>query len=188
MPLVILTGVEVKPVPPQVVLVIAVICGVGSTVTVTVNVAPVQLPDSGVTVYVAVATALVLLVSNWLMFACAFVCSLPPSIEFSGLRTGVAHVYVVPEGTIPFGPLAGEDVKLLIPHIVVVIAVMAGVGLTVTVNVKVAPVQLPDNGVTVYVAVCVILVGLPSVPLMLAAPLPAAPPVSPPVTDGAAQL
>ena len=34
---------------------------------------------------------------------------------------------------------------------------------------KVAPVQLPDFGVTVYVAVCTELVGLVSVPLMFAA-------------------
>jgi hypothetical protein len=40
-----------------------VIVGFGLTVTVTVKVLPVQLPDTGVTVYVAVADALVTLVS-----------------------------------------------------------------------------------------------------------------------------
>ena len=49
-----LPGVEVNPLPPQVVLVISVTAGVGLTVTVTVKVAPVQLPDNGVTIYVAV--------------------------------------------------------------------------------------------------------------------------------------
>jgi hypothetical protein len=65
-----------------------------------------------------------------------------------------------------------------------VIAVTAGFGFTVTVTVKLAPVHVPDNGVTVYVAVCTELVGLVSVPVMLAAPAPVAPPVSPPVTTG----
>ena len=44
------TGVAVKAVPPQIVLLIAVMAGVGLIVTVTVKVAPIQLPDKGVTV------------------------------------------------------------------------------------------------------------------------------------------
>jgi hypothetical protein len=71
------------------------------------------------------------------------------------------------------------------------VPVIVGRGLTVTVTVKVAPTQLPadpDVGVMVYVAVCRVLVGLVRVPLMFAAPLPAAPPVMPPVTVGTAQV
>jgi hypothetical protein len=41
--------------------------GEGFTVTVVVKVFPVQVPDTGVTVYVAVATPVVELVSAWLM-------------------------------------------------------------------------------------------------------------------------
>ena len=85
-------------------------------------------------------------------------------------------------------PLTGEDVKLLIPHIVVVIAVICGVGSTVTVTVNVAPVQLPDSGVTVYVAVWAVFRGLYNVPKMLSWALPDTPPVMPPVTEGASQL
>jgi len=67
MPLVPSAGVAVKAAPPHELDVMLLTYGVGFTVTVTVNVAPVQPPDSGVTVYVAVATALVVLVNVWLM-------------------------------------------------------------------------------------------------------------------------
>ena len=64
-----------------------------------------------------------------------------------------------------------------------------GFGLTVTVTVNVGLLYSPAvRAVTVYVAVCKVFVGLVRFPLMLAAPAPAAPPVSPPVTTGAAQL
>ena len=49
-PLVLLTGVTVKAEPEQTNEVIAVIDGVGFTVTVTVNALPVQVPEVGVTV------------------------------------------------------------------------------------------------------------------------------------------
>ena len=52
-PLVIFAGVTVNPVPPHTMVVIAVTAGLGFIVTVTVNVAPTQLPvvpDVGVTV------------------------------------------------------------------------------------------------------------------------------------------
>ena len=73
-----------------------------------------------------------------------------------------------------------------------VIAVIAGLGLTVTVTIKDVPVQLPRTaevtGVTVYVAVCAELDVFVSVPVMSDAPLPDAPPVIPPVTAGVLQL
>ena len=91
----------------------------------------------------------------------------------------------MPDGTTPLVPLAGVDVNPTALQAVLVMLVIAGVGLTVTVTVKVAPVQLPESGVTVYVAVCAAFVGLVNVPVILLAPLPDAPPVNPPVTDGA---
>jgi hypothetical protein len=94
----------------------------------------------------------------------------------------------VPAGTIPLVTLTGVTVKAAALQADVVIAVTAGTGLMVTVTVKVDPVQLPAVGVTVYVAVCGVLVGLVKLPLMLAAAVPAAPPVRPPVTTGAAQV
>jgi hypothetical protein len=70
----------------------------------------------------------------------------------------------------------------------VAIAVIFGIGFTVTVTVKVFPEQLPEIGVRVYVAVCDVFVGLISVSLTASAELPASPPVMPPVTTGAGQL
>ena len=46
-------------------------------------------------------------------------------------------------------PFTGTDVNVAPVHAVAVMADMAGVGFTVTVTVKVLPVQFPDNGVTV---------------------------------------
>src|SRR5690349_24476487 len=62
-----------------------------------------------------------------------------------------------------------------------------GFGLTVTVTVNALPGQVPDVGVTVYVAVCAVLVGLVNVPV-IDDPDPATPPVIPPVTVGTPQL
>ena len=72
-------------------------------------------------------------------------------------------------------------------QVVPVILLMAATGLTVTVIVKLLPVQVPVNGVTVYVAVLALLNELAKVPLIFAAPVALAPPVNPePV--GTAQL
>ena len=65
------------------------------------------------------------------------------------VTTGAAHVYVVPAGTTPLIPSAGSFVKVPSLHTDAVISVIAGIGLTVTITVNDAPVQLPDNGVTV---------------------------------------
>jgi hypothetical protein len=66
---------------------------------------------------------------------------------------GAAHEYVVPAGTTPFVPSAGLTVKPTPVQTADVIAVIAGLGLTVTVTVKDVPVQLPNatevTGVTV---------------------------------------
>jgi hypothetical protein len=83
------------------------------------------------------------------MFTWPTACALPPVIDPTGAITGAAHVYVVPAGTMPFTPLAGADVNALALQIVDVILFIDATGLTVTVTVKFAPVQPPDNGVTV---------------------------------------
>jgi hypothetical protein len=62
---------------------------------------------------------------------------------------GAFHVYVVPAGITPLVLLTGVAVKVPPEHIVAVMAVIAGVGLIVTVTVNVEPVQLPAFGVTV---------------------------------------
>ena len=74
-----LVGDEVKVPALQIDAVISVIAGTGLTVTVTVKVEPEQPPADGVTVYVAVCTELVGLVSVPLIFA-AFVPAAPPVI------------------------------------------------------------------------------------------------------------
>lgn len=67
--------------------------------------------------------------------------------------TGAPQLYVILAGTMPFVPFKGVEVNVSPEHIVAVMLEIAGIGLTVTVTVNVAPVQLPDSGVTVYVAV-----------------------------------
>ena len=58
-----------------------------------------------------------------------------------------------------------------------------------SVNVNDAPGQpAGDTGVITYVAVCTVLVGFVSVPVIILTPLADAPPVTPPVTLGADQL
>ena len=59
--------------------------------------------------------------------------------------------------------------------------------MSVTTTVNVGPTHDPLVGVTVYVAVCCVLVGFVSVPLIFVWPDLLAPPVNPPVTVGALQ-
>ena len=97
----------------------------------------------------------------------------------------------MPVGTIPFVTLTGVTVKPTPLQVAAFIAVIAGVGLIVTVTVNVAPGQLPkatdEVGVTVYMAVCTVFVVLVSMPLIFAALLPEAPPLNP-VPEGGDQL
>ena len=65
------------------------------------------------------------------------------------VTAGADQLYVVLDGTIPLVELTGVTVKPVPPQVVAVIALISGFGFTVTVTVKVAPVQLPNNGVTV---------------------------------------
>jgi hypothetical protein len=101
------------------------------------------------------------------------------------VTSGADQLYVVPAGTIPLVPFAGVKLNEVPLQKDPVILVTAGNGFRVKEIVKVLPVQVPDVGVTVYTAVCVVLVVFVKVPER-AEPLPVAPPVKPePV--GAAQ-
>ena len=70
----------------------------------------------------------------------------PPLI----VPVGALQPYVVPAGTIPLVRFVGVTVKLTPLHVIAVIAVITADGLTVTVTLNTAPVQLPvtDTGVT----------------------------------------
>ena len=67
---------------------------------------------------------------------------------------GTPQLYVVPDGITPLVPFVGVTLKNTPLQVVVLIGVILAYGLILTVTVNVAPVQVPDNGVTVYVAVC----------------------------------
>ena len=100
MPLVTSTGDTVKPVALHTVAAMSPMAGLGLTVTVTVNVGPTQLPNNidevGVTVYVAVTAALVVLVSVPLMFNAPA----PAAPPVNPAPAGAAQLYSVPAGTI----------------------------------------------------------------------------------------
>ena len=74
-------------------------------------------------------------------------------------------------------------------HTTFVCAGITGIGLIVTVNVNTSPTHpVGDTGVISYVAVCTVLVGLVSVPVIMLCNVPPAPPMIPPVTVGDDQL
>ena len=76
----------------------------------------------------------------------------PPVIP--PVTLGALQLYVVPDGTIPFVPFTGVILKNTPLHETPVIALITADGFTFTVTENTDPVQLPDNGVIVYVAVC----------------------------------
>jgi hypothetical protein len=76
---------------PHLLLGFGVTVGSGFTVTVIVKVL-VQPPEFAVTVYVAVATAAVVLVRICEMLVCGVTCALAPVIAAAGAITGVVHV------------------------------------------------------------------------------------------------
>jgi len=115
----------------------------------------------------------------------------PPVIP--PLTDGTVQEYVVPGGTIvPTGtPFCGDTLKVSPLQIEVIWGSMTGPGLIVTVTVKVGPAQFPDvpeTGVTVYMAVWGTLVGLIKVSWIELWFVPDEPPVMFPVTDGTPQL
>jgi hypothetical protein len=181
-PLVVFTGVAVNEFPLQMVELIAVTAGVGLTVTVTLNAVPPQDPEVGVTEYTTLMAALVVLVKVPEMFA-AFVPEAAPVIPAT---TGADQEYVVEAGTIPLVVFTGDTEKADPLQTVADMAVMAGVGLTVTVTLKGLPAQLPFEGVTEYTTLMAALVVLVKVPEILAAFVPDDAPVIP-ATTGADQ-
>ena len=69
------------------------------------------------------------------------------------VNVGAFQLYLVNNGTIPFVPSVGVTTNGNPLQVTVVIALTSGVGFNVTITVNAAPVQLPDNGVTLYVTV-----------------------------------
>ena len=145
-------GVTPKLTPLHDVAVIALINADGFRFTVTEKDAPVHDPDTGVTIYVAVTTPIVVFVKVPVIELTPDACDKPP---VNPTPVGTVQVYKVPAGTIPFVPFTGLTVNNTPPHPVVLIGVITAVGLIVTVNVNVAfaPHKV-DVGVIVYVAVC----------------------------------
>ena len=68
------------------------VVGVGFTVTVIVNGAPVHVLEVGVTTYSKVAGAVVVLIKVWLIVSVSVVCATPPVIAAAGVLTGVVQV------------------------------------------------------------------------------------------------
>ena len=79
---------------------------------------------------------------------------------------GADQLYSVLSGTIPFVIFVGLTLNIIPLQIFVAIAVISATGLMVAVTVNVAPIQVPETGVTMYVAVCVAFVGFINVPLI----------------------
>ena len=77
----------------------------------------------------------------------------PPPVILP-VTPGVLQLYVVPAGTIPFVPFTGVRLKPTPLQDTPVIVLITADGFTFTVTVNVDPTQVPDVGVTVYVAVC----------------------------------
>jgi hypothetical protein len=179
-----LVGVTVNGTPLHVTVLIAFTSGVGFSVTVTVKLAPTQ-PAAvlGVTVYVTVCVSFVRFSRLPNIVVILSVADAPPVTE--PVNPGSPHVYLVAIGTIPLAPLFGVTTNGTPLHVTVVIAVTSGVGLSVTITVNAAPVQLPDNGVTLYVTVWVVFVRLLNKPNTVSGLFVAdAPPVTVPVNVG----
>ena len=162
--------------------------GLGFTVTIIVKLLPIQLPEFVLIVYVAVCGVFVGLVSVWAIddALVPVVAPVNPPVTI-----GKPHEYVVPGGTLFPPPSTGIIVKTSPLQTKGLMLAISATGLTVTVTVNGFPTQkpvVPDVGVTVYVAVCVVFVGLVNVPKIDACAVPAAPPVIPPVTVGALQV
>jgi hypothetical protein len=147
-PLAPLFGVTTNGTPLHVTVVIAVTSGVGFKVTITVNTAPVQLPDNGVTLYVTVWVVFVRLLNNPNTVVGLFVADAPPVTV--PVNVGTFQLYTLPSGTIPFVGFVGVTTNGTPLHVTVVIVLISAVGGTVTVTVNGAPSpQLAMLGVTI---------------------------------------
>ena len=141
-------GVTTNGTPLHVTVVISVTSGVGLSVTITVNAAPVQLPDNGVTLYVTVWVVFVRLLNNPNTVVGLFVADAPPVTV--PVNVGTLQLYTLPSGTIPFVGFVGVTTNGTPLHVTVVIVLISAVGGTVTVTVNGAPSpQLAMLGVTI---------------------------------------
>jgi hypothetical protein len=133
-------------VPPlHIVADIADIAGLGLMLTVSVKGVPAQLPLEGVTVYVAMLTALVLFTRVPLIPEAL----LPEAPPVKPDPEGADHEYFVADGIVPSGPPStGVTVNRSPLHTVLVIEFTAGFGLIVTATVKEGPGHVPAVGVT----------------------------------------
>ena len=104
------------------------------------------------------------------------------------VTVGAAQEYKVPEGTIPLIPSVGEILNEAPLQPVPVIALITATGLTVTTSVNDAPAQMPEVGVTVYVAVLTELVVLIRLSKILSDPVLFDKPPEIPVPVGAVQV
>ncbi len=77
----------------------------------------------------------------------AFVALIPPVNP--PVTTGTDQLYSVPAGTMPFVILVGVNAKEVPLQIVAVIGLIVAKGLTVTVILKTAPLQMPETGVII---------------------------------------
>ena len=73
----------------------------------------------------------------------------PVDVPVIPTTDGADHEYNVPTGTVLPPPFDGVTLNVPPEHIVAVCDWIVATGFTVTVTVNVAPVQLPDKGVTV---------------------------------------
>lgn len=162
-PLVISTGVIANAIPLQVTAVNAFTVAFGLIATVSVkDAAAPQFTVTGVTMYVAVCTVLVVLISVPVTDATGVICDTPPT---KPVPVGIDQVYSVPAGITPLVPSAGKTVNVIPLQVTVVIGVTIAVGSTVTVRVNGWLIPQPVFGVTIYVAVTAELVILLSVPV-----------------------
>jgi hypothetical protein len=139
-PLAPLFGVTTNGTPLHVTVVISVTSGVGFNVTITVNAAPVQLPDNGVTLYVTVWVVFVRLLNKPNTVSGLFEADAPPVTV--PVNVGIFQLYKLLSGTIPFVWFVGVTTNGTPLHVTVVIVVISAVGGKVTVNVKFVPTQL----------------------------------------------
>ena len=175
-------GVYVKGIVVQLDVLCAGIVVPGSIVIVTVNTAPSkQVPEVGVTAKVAV-DATDRLLANVLVTVALFVPDAPPVTPAP--NPGAAHAYFVPDGMTPVGVYENATPLQEDP----VCEVMLATGLIVTATVNGAPVvQLPDVGVTLYVAVAATdkVLLLNRLSFRVVWPMPDAPPLRPEASMGA---
>jgi hypothetical protein len=157
-------GVTEKDTLAHVVAVNEVIDGIGFTIITTVKLLPTHPPLDGLSVYVTDNAAFVVLVNvpTIGLTEPANTVLVTPKAE----PTALTKLYVVPDGTIPFDE---PGTRLIDPplHTTCVIPEITARGLIVTTTLNCDPTQLPDVGVTKYVAVLTTSTVFNNVPLIV---------------------